>query len=98
MLSVFYNRRGEVNSVVVDDFEVQFMVNGIVKIFKLADISKISISIIRTSHEHYFDFYLHTSDGSFLVPRLESITDVKIIKLLVSLNKNIDVSEIENHI
>jgi len=98
MLSIFYKKRGKVNSVVIDAFEARFMVNGVIKTFKLADISKISISIIKTSQEHYFDFYLHTSNESFLVPRLESVTDVKIIKLLVSLNKKIDVSEVGNHI
>jgi len=98
MLSVFYKKRDKVNSVFIDAFKAEFMVNGVLKTFKLSDITKISMSIIKSSQEHYFDFYLHTSDESFLVPRLESVTDVKIIKLLISLNKKIDVSEIEKHI
>lgn len=98
MLSVFYKKRGKINSVFIDDSKAEFMVNGVRKSFKLSEITKISISIIKSSQEHYFDFYLHTSDESFLVPRLESVTDIKIIKLLVSLNKKIDVSEIEKHI
>lgn len=98
MLSVFYKKRDKVNSVFIDTFKAEFMVNGVLKTFNLSDITKISMSIIKSSQEHYFDFYLHTSDESFLVPRLESVTDVKIIKLLISLNKKIDVSEIEKHI
>jgi hypothetical protein len=98
MLSVFYKKRGKINSVFIDDSKAEFMVDGVLSVFKLSEITKISISIIKSSQEHYFDFYLHTSDESFLVPRLESVTDIKIIKLLISLNKKINVSEIEKHI
>ncbi len=97
-LSFFYKKRGKINSVVVNDSKVEFIVNDAINVFDLSDIFKISVSIIKSSQEHYYDFYLHTSDGCFLVPRLESVTDVEIIKLLISLNRKIDISEIEKNI
>lgn len=97
-LSVFYKKRGKVNSVVVNDVKVEFVVNDAINVFNLYDIVKISVTIIKSSQEHYYDFYLHTSDGYFLAPRLESVTDVEIIKLLISLNRKIDISEIEKNI
>lgn len=94
-LSFYYKKRCQVNSVVVDDLKVAFTVRGNLKVYKLSDITSITVSKVMSSQEHYFDFYLHTLNESFLVPRLESVTDTQIVKIVSSLNKKIDIREIE---
>lgn len=94
-ISVYHKKRNSFTHLLVDDEKLVYEDGKTSTTLLLSSIQKIAAEKYWSSEESYFEFYLCTSTEKFRVPRLDTVTDIQIIKTIIKVKPEIDSTEAE---
>jgi len=92
-ISIYHKQRNSFSYLLVDDEKLVYEDNKISKTLAISSIQKIAVEKYWGSEQSHFEFYLCTDTEKFRVPRLDTMTDIQIVKTILKMKPDIDTIE-----
>lgn len=92
-VSIYYKLRNSFTYLLVDDEKLIYEDSKTSKILPISSIQKITVEKYWGSEQSRVEFYLCTNTEKFRVPRLDTVTDITIIKTILKIKPDIDANE-----
>ena len=92
-ISIYHKRRNGFTCLLVDDEKLVYEDSKTSISLPISSIQKIAADKYWDSEQSRFEFYLCTDTEKFRVPRLDTVTDITIIKTILKIKPDIDASE-----
>ncbi len=92
-ISSYHKQRNGFSYLLVDDEKLVYEDSKISKAIPISSIQKIAVEKYWGSEKNRFEFYVCTDTEKFRVPRLDTVTDITIIKAILKINPAIDANE-----
>lgn len=92
-ISIYHKKRNSFTYLLVDDEKLVYEDGKTSNTLLISSIQKITVDKYWGSEKSRFEFYLCTDTKKFRVPRLDTVTDITIIKTILKIKPDIDASE-----
>ncbi|MGV8837385.1 hypothetical protein [Cellvibrio sp.] len=94
-ISIYHKKRNSFTYLLVDDEKLVYEDSKTSTTLPLSSIQKVAVEKYWSSEQSHFEFYLCTDAEKFRVPRLNTVTDIQIIKTIIKVKPEIDSTEAE---
>lgn len=92
-ISIYHKKRNGFTYLLVDDEKLVYEDSKTSISLPISSIQKIAADKYWDSEQSRFEFYLCTDTEKFRVPRLDTVTDITIIKTILKIKPDIDANE-----
>lgn len=92
-ISIYCKQRNSFTYFLVDDEKLVYEDNKTRTTLLLSSIQRITVEKFWGSEQSRYEFYLCTDTDRFRVPRLNTLTDIKIIKTVLKIKPDIDATD-----